>query len=262
MAKGILGRKIGMTQIFTEEGKLIPVTVVQATPNVVLQVKTNETDGYEAIQVGFENKREKLANKPEMGHVAKAETAPKRFVREFRNVNVAEYQVGQEIKVDTFAEGEVVDVTGKTKGKGFQGVIKRWNQSRGPMGHGSQYHRGVGSLGTLLPMRVIPGKKMPGHMGHEKVTIQNLEVINIDLENNVILIKGNVPGPKNSLVLIKSAVKNNGRINEVDELVCYLADEVHEEITDEMIEANNIDNIDREETNEDSSSQTDNEVAE
>ena len=130
------------------------------------------------------------------------------------------------------------------------------------MGHGSQYHRGVGSLGTLLPMRVIPGKKMPGHMGHEKVTIQNLEVINIDLENNVILIKGNVPGPKNSLVLIKSAVKNNGRINEVDELVYYLADEVHEEITDEMIEANNIDNIDREETNEDSSSQTDNEVAE
>ena len=140
MAKGILGRKIGMTQIFTEEGKLIPVTVVQATPNVVLQVKTNETDGYEAIQVGFENKREKLANKPEMGHVAKAETAPKRFVREFRNVNVAEYQVGQEIKVDTFAEGEVVDVTGKTKGKGFQGVIKRHGQSRGPMAHGSRYH--------------------------------------------------------------------------------------------------------------------------
>ena len=138
MAKGILGRKIGMTQIFTEEGELIPVTVVQATPNVVLQVKTNETDGYEAIQVGFENKREKLANKPEMGHVAKAETAPKRFVREFRNVNVAEYQVGQEIKVDTFAEGEVVDVTGKTKGKGFQGVIKRHGQSRGPMAHGSR----------------------------------------------------------------------------------------------------------------------------
>ena len=138
MAKGILGRKIGMTQIFTEEGRLSPVTVVQATPNVVLQVKTNETDGYEAIQVGFENKREKLANKPEMGHVAKAETAPKRFVREFRNVNVAEYQVGQEIKVDTFAEGEVVDVTGKTKGKGFQGVIKRHGQSRGPMAHGSR----------------------------------------------------------------------------------------------------------------------------
>ena len=131
MAKGILGRKIGMTQIFSEEGKLIPVTVVQATPNVVLQVKTNETDGYEAVQVGFETKREKLANKPEIGHVAKAETAPKRFIREFRNLDVAEYQVGQEIKVDTFAEGEIVDVTGKTKGKGFQGVIKRHGQSRG-----------------------------------------------------------------------------------------------------------------------------------
>ena len=161
MAKGILGRKIGMTQIFTEEGKLIPVTVVQATPNVVLQVKTNETDGYEAVQVGFEDKREKLANKPEMGHVAKAETAPKRFVREFRNVNVAEYQVGQEIKVDTFAEGEVVDVTGKTKGKGFQGVIKRHGQSRGPMAHGSRYHRRPGSMGSIAANRVLKGKKLP-----------------------------------------------------------------------------------------------------
>lgn len=207
MAKGILGRKIGMTQIFTEEGKLIPVTVVQATPNVVLQVKTNETDGYEAIQVGFENKREKLANKPEMGHVAKAETAPKRFVREFRNVNVAEYQVGQEIKVDTFAEGEVVDVTGKTKGKGFQGVIKRHGQSRGPMAHGSRYHRRPGSMGPVAPNRVFKGKNLAGRMGGDRVTIQNLEVVQVVPEKNVILIKGNVPGAKKSLITIKSAVK-------------------------------------------------------
>lgn len=207
MAKGILGRKIGMTQIFTEEGKLIPVTVVQATPNVVLQVKTNETDGYEAIQVGFENKREKLANKPEMGHVAKAETAPKRFVREFRNVNVAEYQVGQEIKVDTFAEGEVVDVTGKTKGKGFQGVIKRHGQSRGPMAHGSRYHRRPGSMGPVAPNRVFKNKHLAGRMGGNRVTIQNLEIVQVIPEKNVILIKGNVPGAKKSLITIKSAVK-------------------------------------------------------
>lgn len=206
MAKGILGRKIGMTQIFTEEGKLIPVTVVQATPNVVLQVKTNETDGYEAIQVGFENKREKLANKPEMGHVAKAETAPKRFVREFRNVNVAEYQVGQEIKVDTFAEGEVVDVTGKTKGKGFQGVIKRHGQSRGPMAHGSRYHRRPGSLGAIIN-KVFKGKKLPGRMGNHTRTMQNLQVVAADTEHNVLLIKGNVPGANKSFVTIRSAVK-------------------------------------------------------
>ena len=208
MAKGILGRKIGMTQIFTEEGKLIPVTVVQATPNVVLQVKTNETDGYEAIQVGFENKREKLANKPEMGHVAKAETAPKRFVREFRNVNVAEYQVGQEIKVDTFAEGEVVDVTGKTKGKGFQGVIKRHGQSRGPMAHGSRYHRRPGSLGAIIN-HVFKGKALPGRMGGNTVTMQHLKVVKVDLENNVLLIKGNVPGANKSYVTIKNSVKAN-----------------------------------------------------
>ena len=260
--KGILGRKIGMTSVFATNGKITPVTVIEVEPNVVSQIKTKEKDGYEEIQLAAFDKREKLSNKPATGHLKKANTTPKRFLKEFRGVNISDYQLGQVIDASIFTVGEMVDVTGTSKGKGFQGVIKRWNQSRGPMGHGSQYHRGVGSLGTLLPMRVIPGKKMPGHMGHEKVTIQNLEVINIDLENNVILIKGNVPGPKNSLVLIKSAVKNNGRINEVDELVCYLADEVHEEITDEMIEANNIDNIDREETNEDSSSQTDNEVAE
>lgn len=207
MAKGILGRKIGMTQIFTEEGKLIPVTVVQATPNVVLQVKTNETDGYEAIQVGFEDKREKLANKPEMGHVAKAETAPKRFVREFRNLNVAEYQVGQEIKVDTFAEGEVVDVTGKTKGKGFQGVIKRHGQSRGPMAHGSRYHRRPGSMGPVDPNRVFKRKLLPGRMGGNRVTLQNLEIVRVDAERNAILIKGNVPGAKKSLIQIQAARK-------------------------------------------------------
>ena len=208
MAKGILGRKIGMTQIFTEEGKLIPVTVVQATPNVVLQVKTNETDGYEAIQVGFENKREKLANKPEMGHVAKAETAPKRFVREFRNVNVAEYQVGQEIKVDTFAEGEVVDVTGKTKGKGFQGPIKRHGQSRGPETHGSRYHRRPGSMGACsYPGRVFKNKKLAGHMGSVKVTVQNLEVVRVDADKNFILVKGAIPGAKGSVVTLKEAVK-------------------------------------------------------
>ena len=208
MAKGILGRKIGMTQIFTEEGKLIPVTVVQATPNVVLQVKTVETDGYEAVQVGFENKREKLANKPEMGHVAKAETAPKRFIREFRNINAAEYQVGQEIKVDTFVEGEVVDVTGKTKGKGFQGVIKRHGQSRGPMAHGSRYHRRPGSMGMASDAsKVFKGKNLPGQTGGDRVTIQNLEVVAVDPENNVILIKGNVPGAKKSLVEVKKAIK-------------------------------------------------------
>ena len=207
MAKGILGRKIGMTQIFTEEGKLIPVTVVQATPNVVLQVKTVETDGYEAVQVGFENKREKLANKPEMGHVAKAETAPKRFIREFRNINAAEYQVGQEIKVDTFVEGEVVDVTGKTKGKGFQGVIKRHGQSRGPMAHGSRYHRRPGSMGSIAANRVLKGKKLPGQTGGNIVTVQNLEIVKVDTERNVLLIKGNVPGAKKSLVMVRSAVK-------------------------------------------------------
>ena len=227
--KGILGRKIGMTQVFTKSGKLIPVTVVSVEPNVVTQIKTKENDGYEAIQLGFDTKREKLANKPEQGHLKKANTTPKRFLREIRGVDVANYSLGSEVKADIFAEGEMVDVTGTSKGKGFQGVIKRWNQSRGPMGHGSQYHRGVGSLGTLLPMRVIPGKKMPGHMGSEQVTIQNLEVVQVDLENNVILIKGNVPGPTKSLVLIKTSVKNPGKINTPVELITYVDETVVEE---------------------------------
>ncbi|MBG9454508.1 50S ribosomal protein L3 [Lysinibacillus sphaericus] len=207
MAKGILGRKIGMTQVFAENGDLIPVTVIEATPNVVLQKKTADTDGYEAIQVGFEDKRVKLSNKPEQGHVAKANTAPKRFIREFRNVNVEEYEVGQEVKVEIFAEGDVIDVTGVTKGKGFQGVIKRHGQSRGPMAHGSRYHRRPGSMGPVAPNRVFKQKKLPGQMGGTVVTIQNLEIVKVDAERNLLLVKGNVPGSKKALVTVKTAIK-------------------------------------------------------
>ena len=230
--KGILGRKIGMTQVFATNGKLVPVTVIEVEPNIVSQIKTKENDGYDAIQLAAIEKKETRSNKPEMGHLKKANTTPKRFLRELRGVDVSEYSLGQEIKADIFSLGEMVDVTGTSKGKGTQGVIKRWNQSRGPMGHGSQYHRGVGSLGTMLPMRVLPGKKMPGHMGGEQVTVQNLEVIQIDLENNVILIKGNVPGPKKSLVFIKSAIKNNGKINPETELITYVKEEVEPEVTE------------------------------
>jgi large subunit ribosomal protein L3 len=208
MAKGILGRKIGMTQVFAENGDLIPVTVIEASANVVLQKKTVETDGYEAIQVGFEDKRVKLANKPEQGHVAKANTAPKRFIREFRNVNVEEYEVGQEVKVEIFAEGDVVDVTGVTKGKGFQGVIKRHGQSRGPMAHGSRYHRRPGSMGPVAPNRVFKQKKLPGQMGGHVVTIQNLEIVKVDADRNLLLVKGNVPGSKKALVAVKTAIKS------------------------------------------------------
>jgi len=207
MAKGILGRKIGMTQVFAENGDLIPVTVIEATPNVVLQKKTADTDGYEAIQVGFEDKRIKLSNKPEQGHVAKANTAPKRFIREFRNVNVEEYEVGQEVKVEIFAEGDVIDVTGVTKGKGFQGVIKRHGQSRGPMAHGSRYHRRPGSMGPVAPNRVFKQKKLPGQMGGNVVTIQNLEIVKVDTDRNLLLVKGNVPGSKKALVTVKTAIK-------------------------------------------------------
>ncbi|MGE6260812.1 50S ribosomal protein L3 [Heyndrickxia sporothermodurans] len=207
MTKGILGRKIGMTQIFAENGDLIPVTVVEAAPNVVLQKKTIENDGYEAIQLGFEDKREKLSNKPEKGHVSKANTAPKRFIREFDAVNSSEYEIGQEVKVDIFAEGDIVDVTGISKGKGFQGVIKRHGQSRGPMAHGSRYHRRPGSMGPVAPNRVFKQKALPGRMGGEQITIQNLEVVKIDADRNLILIKGNVPGPKKALLKIKTAIK-------------------------------------------------------
>ena len=234
--KGILGRKIWMTQVFARNGKLTPVTVIEVEPNVVSQIKTVATEGYDAIQLAAVEKREKLANKPEMGHLKKANTTPKRFLKEIRGVDVSNYSLGQEIKADVFTEGEMVDVTGTSKGKGFQGVIKRHNQARGPMGHGSQYHRGVGSMGTLLPMRVLPGKKMPGHMGAEQVTVQNLEIVQIDLENNVILVKGNVPGPKKSLVLIKTAVKNNGVINEKQDLITYVVEEVKEDAAEEVVE--------------------------
>ena len=228
--KGILGRKIGMTQVFATNGKLVPVTVIEVEPNIVSQIKTKANDGYDAIQLAAVEKKETRSNKPEMGHLKKANTTPKRFLRELRGVDVSAYSLGQEIKADVFSVGEVVDVTGTSKGKGTQGVIKRWNQSRGPMSHGSQYHRGVGSLGTLRPMRVLPGKKMAGRMGGEQVTVQNLEIVSIDLENNVILIKGNVPGPKKSLVFVKSAIKNADKVNEAVELISY---EVVEENTNE-----------------------------
>jgi large subunit ribosomal protein L3 len=207
MTKGILGRKIGMTQVFAENGNLIPVTVVEAASNVVLQKKSVENDGYEAIQIGFEDKREKLANKPEKGHVAKANTTPKRFVREIRGADATGYEVGQEVKVDIFAAGDVVDVTGISKGKGFQGVIKRHGQSRGPMAHGSRYHRRPGSMGPVAPNRVFKGKLLPGRMGGEQVTVQNLEIVKVDAERNLLLIKGNVPGPKKALLKIQGAVK-------------------------------------------------------
>ncbi len=207
MTKGILGRKIGMTQVFAENGILIPVTVVEAAQNVVLQKKSVESDGYEAVQVGFEDKREKLANKPEKGHVAKANTNPKRFVREFRGVDVTGYEVGQEVKVDIFAAGDVVDVTGISKGKGFQGVIKRHGQSRGPMAHGSRYHRRPGSMGPDAPNRVFKQKKLPGQMGCTTITIQNLHIVKVDFERNMLLIKGNVPGSRKALIRVKSSIK-------------------------------------------------------
>ncbi|CAG9610037.1 50S ribosomal protein L3 [Pseudoneobacillus rhizosphaerae] len=207
MTKGILGRKIGMTQVFADNGDLIPVTVIEAADNVVLQKKTTEVDGYVAVQVGFETKREKVSNKPEKGHATKANTAPKRFVKEFRGEGLAAYEVGQEVKVEIFATGDIVDVTGVSKGKGFQGVIKRHGQSRGPMAHGSRYHRRPGSMGPVAPNRVFKGKKLAGRMGGEQVTVQNLEIVKVDVERNLLLVKGNVPGPRKGLVQVKGAVK-------------------------------------------------------
>lgn len=206
--KGILGKKLGMTQVFTAEGNVVPVTVIEAGPNVVLQKKTVETDGYESVQLGFSDKKEKRSNKPEIGHAKKAGATPKRYVREIRGISLGEYEVGQEVKADLFAEGEFVDVTGISKGKGFAGVIKRWGQSTGPMSHGSRYHRGPGSMGSIQANRVPKGKRLPGHMGHETITIQKLEVIRVDAERNVILVKGSIPGPKNGFVRVKQTVKN------------------------------------------------------
>ena len=237
MKKGILGRKLGMTQVFTKSGKLIPVTVISVEPNVVTQIKTIENDGYEAIQLGFDTKREKLATKASIGHTNKANTTPKRFFKEIRGVEVSNYTLGQEISCDIFEAGEVVDVTGTTKGHGFQGVIKRHGQSRGPMGHGSHYHRRPGSMGTMRPMRVFKGKKLPGHMGVLTVTIQNLEIVSVDKENNVILVKGNVPGPKKSLVVIQTSVKTPGKVNPAEELNSYVEAPVVEEAVAEVTEA-------------------------
>ena len=237
--KGILGRKKGMTEVFTADGKLIPETVIEVEDNVVSQIKTKESDGYDAIQLATVEKKASRSNKPETGHLKKANTTPKRFLKEIRGASVSKYALGDVLKADTFAAGEMVDVTGTSKGKGFQGVIKRHNQSRGPMTHGSQYHRGVGSMGTLLPMRVLPGKKLPGHMGHVQVTIQNLEVISVDLENNVILIKGSVPGPKNSLVLVRTSVKTGDKVNEPVELIVYEDGKTSEEVVEETMETIN-----------------------
>ena len=226
--KGILGRKLGMTQVFATDGTLIPVTVVEATPNVVLQKKTVETDGYCAVQVGFEDKREKLANKAEKGIVAKANTAPKRFIKEFRYDEMMSYEVGDLVKVDSFVAGEVVDVQGTSKGKGYQGVIKRHGQHIGPKGHGSGAHRIVGSMGPIAPNRIAPGKKLPGQMGNVTRTVQNLEVVAVDTENNLLLIKGSIPGPKKGLVVVKSAVKANGKVNPAAELVINTKEETAE----------------------------------
>ena len=208
MKKGIIGRKIGMTQIFDEKGNVIPVTVIEAGPCVVAQVKTVETDGYSAVQLGFGDVKEKKMNKPEKGHFAKANVANKKHLREFKLDDAQNLKVGDEIKADVFVAGDKIDVQGITKGKGFQGVIKRHGQSRGPMGHGSMYHRRPGSMGsTSTPGRVFKGKKLPGHMGVATVTIQNLDVVRVDMDKNVILVKGSVPGNKGAILKIKSAAK-------------------------------------------------------
>ncbi len=239
--KGILGRKIGMTQVFSKDEKLIPVTVVQIEPNIVTQVKTVETDGYEAIQLATVDKKRKNASKASIGHAKKANTTPKRFLKEIRNFE-GTYNLGDTINANIFTVGEYVDVTGTSKGHGTQGVIKRWNQSRGPMTHGSRYHRRPGSMGTMLPMHVLKGKKLPGHMGVETTTIQNLEIIEVNVEDNYILVSGNIPGAKNSLVLIKSAVKKSGEKAPQREILSYgdepetVVDEVVEEAAPEVVE--------------------------
>ena len=225
--KGILGRKIGMTEKFTTDGRVIPVTVIEVLPNVITQVKTVEKDGYNAIQLGTVDKKEKHSTKQEIGHAKKAGVAPKRFLKEIRVEDITSYELGNVLKADTFSIGEMVDVTGTSKGKGFQGVIKRHNQSRGPETHGSRYHRRPGSMGTMRPMRVLKGKKLAGHMGSETVTIQNLQIIDVNVEDNYILVSGNVPGAKDSLVLIKSAVKGNGKVK-TNELVKYITEVANE----------------------------------
>ena len=212
MKKAIVGKKLGMTQIFLQDGRLVPVTVIQAGPCTVVQKKTIEKDGYEAVQFGFEqipeNRVEKLVNKPDAGHFKKAGVAPMRTLREFRLEDSASYEIGQEVKADIFAEGEKVDISGITKGHGFTGAIYRWNQHTGPMAHGSKYHRGVGSMGANSdPSRVFKNKHMPGHYGVEKVTVQNIEIVKVDAERSLLLVHGAVPGPKEGLLLIRNAIK-------------------------------------------------------
>ena len=208
MKKGIIGKKIGMTQIFDENGNVIPVTVIETQGNVVTQVKTVETDGYNSIQLGYGEIKDKHINKPRAGHFAKAKLANKKHLREFRLESIEGYKVGDEVKADIFTAGERVDIQGTSKGKGFQGVIKRHGQHRGPMGHGSMYHRRPGSMGsTSTPGRVFKGKKLPGHMGRVTVTIQNLDVVKVDMDKNVILVKGSVPGAKGAILKVKSSVK-------------------------------------------------------
>lgn len=248
--KGILGRKVGMTQVFTKDGKLIPVTVVSCEPNVVMQVKTVETDGYNAIQLGVFDKKQNRATKAEIGHAQKANTTPKRFLKEIKDAT-GTYNVGDKVGVDIFEVGEVVDVTGTSKGKGTQGVIKRHNQSRGPMGHGSHYHRGPGSMGTMLPKRVLKGKKLPGHMGVDTVTIQNLEIIEANVAENYILVSGNIPGAKNSLVYIREAVKNSRKSNPKEILVYEeetVVDEVVETTEEEVVVEETVEETETTET--------------
>ena len=229
--KGILGRKVGMTQVFTKEGKLIPVTVVSVEPNVVTQIKTTETDGYNAVQLATVDKKTKNASKASIGHAKKANTNPKRYLKEIKNLE-GTYSLGDTINADIFSAGEYVDVTGTSKGHGTQGVIKRWNQSRGPMAHGSRYHRRPGSMGTMRPMRVLKGKKLPGHMGVETTTIQNLEIIEVNANENYILVSGNIPGAKQSLVFIKSAVKKHENA-EVKEILKYEDETVVDAVVEE-----------------------------
>ncbi len=238
--KGILGRKVGMTSVFSKDGNLIPVTVVSVEPNTVMQVKTLETDGYNAIQLGVVDKKEKNSSRASVGHAKKANTAPKRFLKEIREME-GTYQVGDKISADLFELGDVVDVTGTSKGKGFAGTIKRHGQSRGPMAHGSHYHRGPGSLGTMLPKRVLKGKNLPGHMGCETVTVQNLEIIEANTAENYILVSGNIPGAKNSLVLIRSAVKNSRKKNP-KEIISY----EEETVVDEVVETNEVETTENE----------------
>ena len=238
--KGILGRKVGMTEVFTKDGKLIPVTVVSVEPNVITQVKTKETDGYDAIQLATVDKKEKHATKAAIGHAKKANATPKRFLKEIRNVE-GTYNLGDTLDASVFEAGEYADVTGTSKGKGFTGVIKRHNQSRGPETHGSRYHRRPGSMGTMRPMRVMKGKKLAGHMGVETRTIQNLEIIEVNANENYILVSGSIPGAKNSLVFIKSAVKTDKK-NDAKELISY----VEETVVDSVEETPAVEEVNEE----------------